>query len=521
MIYLCIPHKNHPWIYAARWLVLAGITWFQWHTVWETSSESPAVAILAGLTGSWGVVWSVVWLVLRRPQWEATRVQRRRTCTLSPGKGRSEGSGHKLNATEFDGSKERQATYDEGLKKTISGILRRRELSNGHAREAVDGHLETNGGSHTSGNRYANSEESTITSKYFWQSYPEDFTERRYWVADLTMNFRGPGWNWAIPPLPDLPDFVKEGLGESVKKPSKGVSSTGLKQYTTRQELFHGQVPRFVVGYFALDVLKTIMMKDPYYIFGPTTYALPSHLTSLSPVQIQIYRVLLGVSAMIVSLQMALSLVPLTVGLLLGPGVFGQRAEPWYFPTTWGSFSNITDQGLNGLWGGWWHQTFRFAFAAPSNFLIDNGYIKPRSTGAKIAALLFAFGISGLIHSAGSITQVPKTYPLQAPIFFMLQALGIFLQNTFCSLFKSHIKKLPKAARQIGNLLFTLTWGLSTGWILADDFSRGGIWLYEPIPISPLRGLGFGVEGDRWWCWEHGGVGWYTGKHWWQSGIAL
>jgi hypothetical protein len=56
---------------------------------------------------------------------------------------------------------------------------------------------------------------------------------------------------------------------------------------------------------------------------------------------------------------------------------------------------------------------------------------------------------------------------------------------------------------------------------MGDDFARGGVWLFEPIPVSPLRGLGFGQEGDRWWCWGHIGVGWYTGKHWWESGIAF
>ena len=44
-----------------------------------------------------------------------------------------------------------------------------------------------------------------------------------------------------------------------------------------------------------------------------------------------------------------------------------------------------------------------------------------------------------------------------------------------------------------------------------------------PAVLGVVPGLlpGFGVEGDGWWCWEHIGVGWYTGKHWWESGIAL
>lgn len=320
---------------------------------------------------------------------------------------------------------------------------------------------------------------------------------------DLIMNFRGPGWNWAIPPLPDIPDFVKQGLGEYDGKPSGKISSAGLRQYTTRQELFNGQIPPFVVGYFILDIVKTTMMKDPYYIFGPTTYALPTHLAILSSIQLRIYRELLSAIAVVVSLQMAFSLIPISMGLIFGPRVFGQRAEPWYFPSSWGSFSNITEKGLNGLWGGWWHQTFRFAFSAPSNYLINNGHVEARSMPAKLLALFFAFGISGFIHTGGSISQVPKTCPWHAPIFFMLQGLGIFIQTTIYGTLKEPIDKLPKIIRQVGNLVFTFVWLLSTGWILVDDFSRGGIWLYEPIPFSPLRGLGFGVEGDGWWCWKH------------------
>jgi hypothetical protein len=178
-------------------------------------------------------------------------------------------------------------------------------------------------------------------------------------------------------------------------------------------------------------------------------------------------------------------------------------------------------KGLNGLWGSWWHQTFRFVFSTPTNYFISNKYFSPRSQLAKISALLFAFGISGFLHAGGSVSQFPATYPTHPPIFFMLQAVGILLQATFCSIFHPYLKMLPGWLRKSGNLAFTLFWMFETGWWLTDDFARGGIWLYEPIPVSVLRGLGFGDKGDGWWCWEYSGVGWYHGKRWWESGIAL
>lgn len=212
---------------------------------------------------------------------------------------------------------------------------------------------------------------------------------------------------------------------------------------------------------------------------------------------------------------------PLVMCLLLGPKVIGQRGESWYYPTTWGSSSNILDKGLNGLWGSWWHQTFRVSFTAPANFLIDNEYISKRSISSKSIQLFFAFGISGMLHYAGSITQLAKTHHLHSPIFFMLQALGILIQTTLCGILNPYIKTLPKVIRQMGNCLFVVFWLFSTGWWLADDFARGGVWLWEPIPISPLRGLGFGLEGDGWLCWDTFGYGWYHGKHWRESGLAM
>jgi len=218
---------------------------------------------------------------------------------------------------------------------------------------------------------------------------------------------------------------------------------------------------------------------------------------------------------------MALLLSPICLGLILGPKVLGLRGEPWYYVTHWGYLSNIANKGLKGLWGSWWHQTFRFAFAAPSNYLIKHGYVKARSMPAKVLALLFAFTISGFLHFCGSITQFPKTLPTNPPVFFILQALGILLQITGYGLLAPYVSQAPKLLRQASNVLFTCAWLFWTSWWLADDFARGGVWLYEPIPFSPLRGLGLGQKGDGWWCWGDFRPHYHAGKHWWDSGLAI
>jgi hypothetical protein len=551
-LYLCIPHTKSKVVYWARWPVLAVIHWFQWKTLLQTSSMNMAIAFASGLVSTWGMAISTTWLVFYRPQFDAKRVQRRvkkdeliwRPREPEAWRGKAPRikdcdlyvNGVMVKSDEV-GSEEtsvRHRSVTNGAAK--KGEVEGRPVSNGHLTNVVsNGKAETGSTKEKAdlsairkagdynGIKFWNGEEGEY--EYYWQSYPDNLWERVPWVLDLLINFRGPGWNWVIPTMPDNPYFIKKELGEPVgQSPTPNFSSTGVRTFTTRQELINYQLPRFIIGYFVLDFLKTTLINDPYFIFGPNTYALPPHLQGYSPLQLHIYRSLLSCFAVVTALEMVFLLPSIVIGLLFGPSIFGLRAEPWYFATTWGSFSTILDKGLNGLWGSCWHQIFRFVFAAPSNYLIRNGYVKAKSTTGKLLALFFAFGISGALHGGGSVTQLPKTYPHHALIFFILQALGIIIQMSFCSLFPQ-LRALPKPLRQAGNFLFTFTWLLCTGWLLVDDFSRGGVWFYEPIPISPLRGLGYGPEGDGWWCWgdQHLGIGWYTGRNgrWWESGVSM
>ncbi len=517
-------------MYAARWPVLALILWFQWKTLWETSSESGAIAFAAGLIAAWSAVWSVTWLVLYRPQWDAKRVQRRKVQgdrkenkgLIAEKDATRSGVQRNGNAIEGKTSSDANGSVQNGsaAPKSFKGVHYRQHAKATTKGESLEKQDDADG--ETAVYKDEAEERDAATYIYYWQSYPTKLPERIPWTLDLLINFRGPGWNWAVPPLPDLPPFVKAKLGEPVDKASKkGISSTGLHRFDTRRDLFYSRMPYFTVGYLVLDILKTTLMKDPYYIFGPNTYALPQHLANLTPFQLKLFRQCLNAVTVVLALEMVFMLVPLSMSLLTGPCVFGLRGEAWYYSSTWGPFSNILDKGLSGLWGGWWHQTFRFAFAAPTNYLIEQGYIKPRSNVARISALCFAFGISGILHAAGSVTQFAQSNPWQAPVFFILQALGILMQTKFCAYFRSRTRQFPKAVRQAGNLLFVWTWLWYTSWLLVDDFARGGIWLWEPCPISPTRALGFGSGDDSWWTWGDLGIGWYTGKHWWESGISM
>ncbi|KAM0182587.1 hypothetical protein ACHAPF_000831 [Botrytis cinerea] len=439
-----------------------------------------AISFVAGLISVYGIVTSLTWLLFMRPQFNAKRIERRKI---------------QENKTITKDNKRKPTAHEEGTKSDI----RQRIRVNGEESKLSYGSKTPNG--KDIGSLHGQPAANEITGpQYYWQSYPYNFWERLDWISDLIINFRGPGWNWAIPNIPKSPPFVYNKLGEPADGASRhDISRTGIKRFNTRSEVFRAQVPRFIVGYFLLDVVKTVMMNDAYFWLGPNNYAMPTHVAVMSPIIRSLYRC-----------------------LLLGPSSFmGLRGEAWYYPTTWGSFSVIANKGLAGLWGGAWHQIFRLIFSSPTNYLITNGYLDAKSSITKLIASFFAFGISGLLHAGGSISQIPETRPWNPPKFFMLQAVGIILQTGSCAVLSQYIKNTPRPVRQATNVVYALSWGLLTGWLIADDFARGGIWLYEPIPISLLRGLGFAGKDHGWWCWEHVGFGWYTGKHWWESGIAI
>ena len=493
--YLCIPHVNRPWLYAARWLVMALITVVNLNIIQTTSTMGIGTGFGVGLVAAWGIVWSATWLIWNAPQFDAQRVEVKDKRAW-------------LNSIE--------GVIDEGDKSSANGKaskkvegLRSRQTQNGHAKSQEQG-------------KTVNANGKIKPLEYYWQPYPIDsFRDRIDWVVDLVLNFRGPGWNWEVPSNPPLPPYIKAGLKEPVDIRSlNNKSLAGIRRYYTRRQLAKHVLPRFIFGYLMLDFLKTILMKDVYFLLGPTEFPPPKYLESLSPVTLSLYRQLASMVGVITALETIFSLAPLIFCLILGPRWLGLRAEPWMYPTTWGSFDIIFKKGLEGLWGGWWHQTFRFAFASPANFLLQHKILRPKSPVAKLINLTVAFGISGFLHAAGSYTQFVDTKVWHPALFFMLQIIGILLQQFFCTFFKDWIKKMPSNIRTSANFAFTFTWLYCTSSLLIDDFARGGLWLFQPVPISLFRGLGYGEPGDGWWCWGGVEIWWQWGKHIWDTGLA-
>ena len=107
--------------------------------------------------------------------------------------------------------------------------------------------------------------------------------------------------------------------------------------------------------------------------------------------------------------------------------------------------------------------------------------------------------------------------------FFLLQPLGILAQTAIGSQLKKAgiTDRIPKPLKQLSNFLVVFAWMYFTAPLLVDDFAKGGVWLFEPLAISPLRQLGFGAKDDNGWDLWYGLVFWRQGKHWWDTGLAF
>ncbi|KAI2629862.1 hypothetical protein GGR54DRAFT_628291 [Hypoxylon sp. NC1633] len=552
-LYLAIPHKNRPWLYHARWLVLAFVVVFNFDIILNVSSHNFVSAYGAGLIAAWGIIWNFTLLVWTKPQWDAKRVDiRKKDQSVKPekhgdgeldasslstsiennqtaritGSNTSEGSGNlprKGNREELDYA-ETSGTEPNGPP-TMNGSSSSQDLKERRARVDAAKPQDENGTiaiTETDLEKLAANQE----IEYYWQEYPADasFWTRLDWAFDIVSTFRMTGWNWAIPCLP--PYRPPPSIG-TIQLPLSAVGPQRSKQGYTRElsytrffltRVFFNMVPSYIV----VDFCAVFMTADPYFVLGPEhKEPLPPHLASLSPLQLSAQRTALSFFAVVSALQLALTAGALALAFLPPlPQILGFRAHPWHLPSATGSFTQVLDRGLAGFWGAWWHQTFRFGFAAPTRRLQRSGHAPPGT------AFVFAFLQSGFLHASASRSTVPRLARWYLPpLFFLCAGLGAGIQARLASaLARVHgAPALPRWVRRLGNLAFVLAWMWLTSWLLVDDFGRCGLWLFEPVPVSLFRALGYGPTLDRrvWrYDWEML-PRWHCGGRWWECGIAV
>lgn len=378
---------------------------------------------------------------------------------------------------------------------------------------------------------------------YHWQSFPDSFSHRVHWVLDLILNFRGPNWNWRARSSP-LPNFVLNDIGNQKRSPQVTVSGPVVPDSSTRlrQALFS-----FLRDYIALDIIKVVMMRDPYFwgfVDNCPPPPWPFAILSFSPILVRIYRLLLSMSGIIFALDIIVSLDPIFfLGLSLAFPRLSRSIthqpldEAWLYPLAFGPASSVLDSGLIGAWNTWWHQLFRFGFSETGRFvshLIVPDTPKQHSSyklARRLLQVLVAFSMSGLMHAMGSYTAIADTKPFNTFLFFFLQGIGVLVQGLFFCPAQQQPQPRRAAALTTRALNFTLVflWFYFTAPLIADDFARSGLWTFEPLPISPISGLRvsrwLGVQswedGEGWFCWRSLWVETWNGETWWQSGIRF
>ncbi|MCJ1416083.1 hypothetical protein MMC32_002418 [Xylographa parallela] len=490
ILYLLIPPTSSKLVSYARYPVFAFNVYWAIKAIRECRSAAVSTGYGIGLLDAWAILWLAAVLIFDDGRSDFHRIEK--------------------------------AELVEGIDREGSGYaIHEDKDANGHElrRRCTDG---------SSAKNNIGAEEPTTTTKYFWQNHPANFYQRLEWVADLVSNFRLIGWSHQINTIPSPPPSVLDNLQPSAKPlmQTPPIVSTGATRYSDSKTLLRTKVATIMLGYLALDTLKVLMMSDPYF-WGLTSASPPSYLPSFissSAALTRIWRLLISLAGVYVALESIMALAaPIFVGLI-GPRVLGLRAATWQYPDIYGSYGIVFRKGLAGWWGGWWHQTFRFAFEAPQKYFVKKLGWKERGLKAKLLGLVIAFVCSGSLHATGSTTMWPATQPLKGPFtFFILQPVGIVLQMGFSELLGKigMRERLPSWVRGTGNFVAVHVWFYYTAPLLTDDFARGGIWLFEPIPISTWRGLGFGAEGEGWWCWNGRIVSWYSAEKWWQSGLAF
>ncbi|KAI9374922.1 membrane bound O-acyl transferase family-domain-containing protein [Aspergillus egyptiacus] len=357
--------------------------------------------------------------------------------------------------------------------------------------------------------------------KLRWQSYPQPFLHRLGWVLALVINMRGPDFSFRISCLDPLPPQLD--LKHRRHAHHKKAACPSAKSRLRRASL------RFVLAYLAIDILKTIMIWDPYF-FGAGNAPPPSFLDYFvtSPFVVRLYRNLVSGVGVYLFLHFVTSLNPICfLGL---SSAFPNATRwltatplevPWLYADQFGPITAVLDDGLAGAWGRWWHQIFRFGFVSTAKWIISlfPPTISSHRSIRRIIVTLVAFGISGLLHGFGSYTQLGDTRPFRGTfLFFILQAVGIFSQD-MCSrilvaLLTRHGLPPPRWLRRIGNVAFVLGWLFYTGNRAADEFAKGGMWLTEPLPVSLVRGL----MGKGWLVWRTPWVEYYDDGTFWGRG---
>ncbi|EEP79515.1 predicted protein [Uncinocarpus reesii 1704] len=482
---LLVPWPRQGAFKYARQLSFCLVLYLNILTIRKCRSRAMANGYGVGLAFIWHTIWSATLLVFNDVQGKFKRIEKDTTICET-----------KLNGVDSvvnrDGPEERTGLGH--LHGQLNGTPARRRSSDRDMNNSGTSPVKEPGRTH-------------YTTYYRWQPFPKTFSHRLAWVLDIsTFSFRGPGWNWSNPNVAPAPD--------------KSATKSALKAMLTTT----------AIHYLRLDLIKVLVMQDPYF-WGvldsppPAFFAPLGQYAGIPALAYHYLLICLGIVSALMVYYGCLCIIYLLISLSCGPRscVRVPIDAPWLYPNLFGPFlSSVLDKGLAGAWSKWWHQVFRFAFVSPTAWVFPYlpHFLRKKPYFPLLRAIV-AFALSGLIHACGSYTQLGTTRPWGPFSFFVVQVPGILIQQLAGEICAHLPFALPRWLRRWSNLAFFIFWILLTGHLVADDFAKGGVWLFEPVPVSPIRGLGFGAVGEGWWCWHGKWFGLWKGEKWWQRGVEI
>ncbi|KAL8790062.1 MAG: hypothetical protein Q9213_000764 [Squamulea squamosa] len=326
---------------------------------------------------------------------------------------------------------------------------------------------------------------------YVEEPYPMTLTKRIPWVLTLLVSLRFANWKTGEP-------------SHDHKQPVKPVTRTAFCKHA---------ILLAIQSYIILDTTSLLVKDDPYFHnpnlsitshWSPPSMKLPQILlSSLSMLPVRLIRSTIIALQAYALITQGGSLPTIPVVMLNGLGFWPDEWSPHTWPIFFGPFSAVSEKGLRGLWGTWWHQTNRY-LSTPGRALAKVLGVRTSSTTGYMLQVVSAFGLSGLMHM-GLIPPEPRGTEMTAMemrlyvgSFFWMQALGIGLEvavaRSIGRLFPGWCgSRLGKS----GTLLWVVLWFSYTLPILAVPFRQLNYSKYPPVPISLIGWL----SGRGWWVW--------------------
>ena len=337
-----------------------------------------------------------------------------------------------------------------------------------------------------------------------WQKMPNSAYERLFWVLDLLGSLRALHWSHG--------------------QRQDHTPATRTEKHPKHTPSLLWTICKLLLIYLLTDLLKEIIAMDPYF-WGYTEHDPPDYIKSILPLPalVQVYRMLVAFATFYIALELDYTIVLLLFVNILGPSIAGTWGQEWAYRLLYGNLDSVATRGLQGWWGAWWHQCFRFILTAPANAMINKLPIRKRGVIAISLGIVIPFLISGVIHACGSYTMWGATKPINSFTFFALQPVGIALQIIGSwSLDRLNLMhRIPPHVRKATNVAFAVFWLLLTFPLLADDFAKGGLWLTEPFPISLLQNLGLGSQARSGQLGFNYGLHFQKGFRWWEMGLVM